>query len=221
MLRILVADDHPIVRLGLKGLLTDEFPLSVVEEARDASEVLRLVRKEEWDLVVLDVNLPGRSGLEVLGDLKRERPTMPVLMLSMYHETPLVVRALRAGASGYITKDAVATELAKAVRRIVQGGKYLTESLAEELAFTVLERAELLPHTTLSDREYAVMGMIAAGKTVSEIAEELALSVKTVSTHRGHILEKMGMRTNAELMHYAITRRLVEGFTGGRDWASE
>jgi two-component system invasion response regulator UvrY len=210
MIRILIADDHPIVRQGLKQILTEEPDVVVVGEAQNSQELLELVRKQDWDIVILDITMPGRGGIDVLKELKHERPKLPVLMLSVHPEDQYAVRALKAHASGYMTKDSAPEELVKAIRKILRGGKYISSTLAEKLAFDLETETEKPLHETLSDREHQVLLMIASGKTVSEIAEELSLSVKTIDTYRARILEKMKMKTNAELTHYAIKNKLVE-----------
>jgi DNA-binding NarL/FixJ family response regulator len=210
MTRILVADDHPVVRKGLKQILTEAPDMEVGGEASTGQEALDKVRAEGWDVVILDISMPGKSGLEVLKQLKRERPGLPVLVLSMHPEDQYAVRALRAGASGYMTKDSAPDELVRGVRKIVQGGKYVSPQLAEKLALDLGTGSQQAPHETLSDREFQVMRLIAAGKTVTEIGEELALSTKTISTYRARVLEKMRMSNNAELIHYAVRNGLVE-----------
>ena len=205
MLKILVADDHTIVREGLKQILGEVPDMIVAGEASDGPETLHKVREHHYDLVLLDIAMPGISGLDVLKHLKSERPDLPVLMLSMYPEEQYAVRTLKAGASGYLTKESASDELIAAIRKVSSGGKYVTSSLAEKLASC------LKPvHERLSDREYQVVRMIASGKTVTEIAEELSLSVKTISTNRSRALIKMGMKTNAEITYYAIKHGLVE-----------
>ena len=210
MLKILIADDHPIVRQGLKQILSEEPDMGTFGEAQNCQEVLELVRKQDWDIVVLDITMPGRGGLDVLKELKHEHPKLPVLMLSVHSEDQYAVRALKAHASGYLTKDSAPEELLNAIRKILRGGKYVSPPLAEKLAFDLETETEKPLHETLSDREYQVMLMIASGKTVSQIAVELSLSVKTIDTYRTRILEKMKMKTNAELMHYVIKNKLVE-----------
>ena len=210
MIKILIADDHAIVRRGLKQIVAGEPDMAVFGEAHDAREVLELVRKQDWDIAVLDITMPGRSGLDVLKELKVERPKLPDLVLSVHPEDQFAVRVLRAGASGYMTKESAPEELVKAIRKVVAGGKYVSASLAEQLACDLKSSSEKLCHETLSDREYQVMCRIASGKTVKEIAEELSLSGKTISTYRARILEKMKMKTSAELTHYAIQNRLVD-----------
>jgi DNA-binding NarL/FixJ family response regulator len=210
MIKILIADDHTIFREGLKHILTDYSDLIVTDEARNGQEVLEKVWNNEYDMVLLDISMPGMNGLEVLKRLKKEKPKLSVLVLSMHPEEQYAVRALKSGASGYLTKESATDELITAIRKISQGRKYITSSLAERLAFGLETDAEKPPHETLSDREYQVLLMIASGKTITQIAKELFLSVKTVSSHRSHILEKMEMKTNAELTHYVIKHNLLD-----------
>jgi len=210
MLKILIADDHPVFRRGLKQIIAETPDMVVADEATNGWEVLSKVRTSDYDVVLLDITMPGKDGLDVLTRLKSEKPRLPVLMLSMHPEEQYAVRALKLGASGYVTKESAPDELVVAIRKVSTGGKYVSSSLAERLASVVQENAEQLPHEGLSGREYRVMCMIASGKTVSEIAKELSLSVKTISTYRFRILEKMKMKNNAELTHYAINNRLVD-----------
>lgn len=210
MIRIIIADDHAAIRRGVKDILADEADMEIGAEASTAQELLDLVRKQAWDAVVLDISLPGRSGLEVLSELKQERPSLPVLVHTMHSEDQFAVRALRAGAAGYLTKDSPPAELVKALRKIVAGGKYVGQSLAEKLAVNVDANSDRAPHEALSDREFQVLRFLASGKTVSEIADELSLSVKTISTYRSRILDKMKMKNNAELMRYALQHKVVE-----------
>lgn len=209
MIKILVADDHAIVREGLKQILVETSGIIVAGEASDGNQALNQVRKGDYDLVLLDIAMPGLSGLEVLKQLKSERPDLPVLMLSMYPEEQYAVRTLRAGASGYLTKQSAPDELIAAIRKVCMGGKYVTSSLAENLAFYLEMDSDRPAHELLSDREYQVMLMIGSGKRVKEIADELSLSVKTISTNRSRALRKMGMKTNAEFTYYAIKHDLV------------
>jgi DNA-binding NarL/FixJ family response regulator len=209
MIKILIADDHPIVRSGLKEIATRERDIVVGGEARDGQELLDLVRKQHWDVVVLDISMPGRSGLDVLIQLKREYPRLPVLILSVQPEEQYAVRALKSGASGYLTKQSVPGELIKAIRRVVVGGKYISCSLAERLAFD-LDASGKPPHENLSYRELEVMRMIASGSRIKEIAQALFVSPKTVTTYRVRILKKMGMKTNADLIHYVIEHKLLD-----------
>jgi DNA-binding NarL/FixJ family response regulator len=206
----LIADDHAIVREGLKQILSESSDLVVVDEASTGQEVLEKINKNDLDLVVLDIAMPGRGGLDILKEIKTQKPRLPVLMLSMYPEEQYAVRVLKSGASGYLTKESAPGELVKAIRQISQGKKYISPTLAEKLAIDLEISPDRLPHETLSDREYQVMCMIASGKTLKEIADELSLSIKTISTYRSRILEKMHMKTNAELTHYAIKNRLVD-----------
>ena len=210
MLKVLIADDHPIVRQGFKQVLMAEGDIVVSGEAASGEEVLRLARAEDWDVVVLDISMPDGNGLDVLRALKAERPSVPVLILSMHAEDQFAVRTLKAGAAGYLSKESVPDELVKAVRKIVGGSRYISDKLAEVLAADLTGDSTKLPHELLSDREYQVMRMIAVGKAPKEIAEELSLSIKTVSTYRSRILEKLNLRTNADIIHYAIQNRLVE-----------
>ena len=197
------------MRHGLKQILADEFKRATFGEARNAHEALDLVWKENWDVVVLDVTMPGRSGLEVLREIKKSKPRIPVLVLSMHPENQFAVRVLKRGASGYMTKESAPAELVGAIKKVLAGGRYVSNSLAEKLA-TYLASDHKPPQELLSDREFQVLRLIASGKIVSEIARELSLSVKTISTYRTRILEKMGLRNNAELMHYAMQHQLVE-----------
>lgn len=210
MIRILVADDHAIVREGLKQIVADTPDMVVSGEAADGQAVFDLVSKDDWDVVLLDIGMPGRGGVDILKQLKDERPKLPVLILSMYPEEQYAVRCLKAGASGYLTKESAPDELVTAIRKVTTGGRYVSASLAEKLAFDLQIDTEKPLHELLSDREYQVMLLIASGKTVSEIADKLSLSVKTISTYRSRILEKMRIKSNLELMHYAIKHGLVE-----------
>lgn len=209
MIRVLIADDHSVVREGIKQILNAMPDMRVVDEASTGEDVLRKARGSEWDVLVLDISMPGRSGFDILLDLQSEMPQRPVLVLSMHAEDQYARRVLKAGASGYLNKESVPEELIKAIRKVVEGGKYVSPSLAEQLAFEMGSPATLTPHENLSDREFQVLRMIAAGQSVSQIAQELSLSVKTVSTYRARILEKMNMTTNADLIHYAIDNKLV------------
>ena len=209
-MRILTVDDHAIFRQGLKQILADSFSLEEVGEAACAADAMRLLRSGRWDLAILDISLPDRSGLELLKQIRNESPATPVLMLSMYAEDQYAVRAMRAGAAGYLTKESAPAELAAAVRKLTSGGRYITAGVAEKLAMALDDHTAGAPHESLSDREYQVLTLIASGRTASEIAEELVLSVKTISTYRTRILEKMGMKHNAELTHYAIKNGLIQ-----------
>jgi DNA-binding NarL/FixJ family response regulator len=210
MMRVLIADDHPILRRGLAEILMRELKGAVCGEAENAQQVLAQVQSHAWDLVILDISMPGRSGVEVLGDLKRLCPKLPVLVLSMYPEDQYGRRLLKAGASGYMNKDSAPEELIKAIRKVLAGGRYVSPTLAERLALELGESRELPLHETLSDREFEVLRMIGLGRTITQIAEVLHLSVTTVSTYRARILNKMNMTTSAELMHYALVNHLVD-----------
>jgi DNA-binding NarL/FixJ family response regulator len=209
MIEILIADDHAIVREGLKQIVAETDDMVVADEATSGHEVLEKVRNNEYDVVILDISMPGRGGVDILKQLKSQRPNLPILILSMHPEEQYAVRVLKAGAAGYLTKESAPDELITAIRRVSLGRKYVSSSLAEKLAFDLERDTEKPYHEILSDREYQVMCMIASGKRVQEIAEELCLSVKTVSTYRSRILQKMNMKNNAELMHYAIKQGLV------------
>jgi two-component system, NarL family, invasion response regulator UvrY len=210
MIRILIADDHPLFREGLRHILAGCPDFTVAGEAGNGQEVLEKVWNNEYDMVLLDIAMPGTPGLEVLKRLKNEKPKLPVLVLSMYPEEQYAVRVIKAGASGYLTKESASEELVTAIRRIAGGRKYITSSLAERLADDVEPTTEKPLHDTLSDRELEVFRMIAAGKTTTQIAEGLFLSVKTIGTYRSRILEKMKMKTNAELMHYALKHHMLD-----------
>jgi DNA-binding NarL/FixJ family response regulator len=210
MLRILIADDHPVFRRGLKQIVEEAPDLLVAGEAANGAEALQEARTDAYDVVLLDITMPVRNGVDVLSQLKHERPALPVLMLSMHPEEQYAVRALRAGASGYLTKESAPEELVAAIRKVSAGGKYVSASLAEHLVSVVQSVGEAPPHAALSNREYQIMCLIASGKTVSEAARELSLSVKTVSTYRARILEKLQLKNNAELMRYATQNQLVE-----------
>jgi two-component system invasion response regulator UvrY len=202
MIRVLITDDHPIVRKGLKQIVACEADMNITE-AGNGAEALRLIDTGAFDLVMLDLSMPGLSGLEVLNQIKTRYPQLPVLVLSAHPETEFAVRIFKAGASGYLNKHMAPEELVTAIRRVISGKKYIGPAVAEVLADSLTKDLDE-PHTSLSDREFQVMLLIAAGKTVSEIAEEVALSVKTVSTYRSRILEKMKLRNNAELMRYVV-----------------
>lgn len=208
-MKILITDDHAVVRQGLKQILLEEFTRAEFGEATNAQEAIERVWKENWDVVVLDITMPGRSGLEVLKEIKKSRPKLPVLVLSMHPEDQFAVRLLKIGASGYMTKESAPNELVGAVKKVIAGGRYVSPSLAEKMASYLAVDVQTPPHERLSDREFLVLRLIASGKTPTAIAKELALSVKTISTYRMRILEKMSMANNAELTHYAIQNQLV------------
>jgi two-component system invasion response regulator UvrY len=211
MTKILIADDHAIVRNGIRQYILREMPDALINEVDNGNSLLKEVRTQDFDLVISDVSMPGRSGLEALKQLKEEFPRLPVLILSMHAEEHYALRVLKAGASGYISKDCAPEEMVKAVKQILNGRKYITAGLAEMLADNVGADSPGALHEKLSDREFDVLKKIGAGKTVSEIAEILSLSVNTVSTYRVRILEKMKLRSNAELIHYVIENKLIDG----------
>lgn len=208
--KILIADDHAIVREGLKQIVAEETDMLVAGEASNANELFELLEKEKFDIVVLDINMPGKSGLEALKDMKVRYTDVPVLILSMFSEEQYGLRALKAGASGYLKKVSAPTELVKAIRRIVSGGKYINQFLAEKLVETFKENKKGTPHENLSDREYQIMCLIALGKSAEEIANELSISVHTVYSYRNRIFEKMDLKSNVELTQYAIQNKLIE-----------
>jgi len=209
MIRILVADDHAVVRNGLKQIVGDTPDMVVAAEASNGQEALNKALKDDYDVVLLDITMPDRSGLDILKEIKSQKPELPVLILSMHPEEQYAVRALKAGAAGYLTKESAPEELIKAMRRVSGGGKYVTSSLAEKLASILKTGAEKPLHQALSDREYQVLCMIASGKRVRQIADELLLSTKTISTYRSRVLRKMNMNNNIELTRYAIQNQLV------------
>jgi two-component system, NarL family, invasion response regulator UvrY len=198
-----------VVRQGLKLILADHFRNAIFGEARNAEEAITRAGKEKWDVMVLDLTMPGRSGLEVLQSIRRLRPKLPVLVLSMHPEDQFAVRLLKAGAAGYLTKESAGEELVGAIRKVVAGGRYISSSLAERMASYLDIDVHKAPHERLSDREFLILRMIALGKAVSQIGRELSLSVKTISTYRARILEKMDMKNNAEITRYAIERGLT------------
>jgi two-component system invasion response regulator UvrY len=208
MIRVITIDDHPVVRRGLKQIVAAEQDMQVVGEAENAREALRVIREIACDAVVLDITLPDASGLDVLSRLKSERPTLPVLIMSIHDEEPYALRVLKAGASGYLMKNSIPEELIKAIRKITSGGKYISPSIAERLASEFASPGQS-PHEKLSDREFQIMCLIASGKSLKEIGEALCISGKTVSSYRARILEKMGMSTNADLTRYALEHHLV------------
>lgn len=208
-MRALCVDDHAIFRQGVRQILLQNDRQARIGEASTAEEAMRLAREESWDVVILDLSLPDRSGLQVLVDLKREKPDLPVLVLSMHADDEYALRALRNGASGYVTKESAPEELIDAIRRVTHGGRYISPALAEKVAFAVAAPATTLkPHQTLSEREFEVLRLIAAGKSLKEIAASLGLSVKSVGTYRARLLEKMEMTTNADLIRYVIENDL-------------
>lgn len=208
-MKVLIVDDHSVVRKGLAQILKDEFADIVIEQAGDSISALPLLRKQVWDLVLLDISMPGRNGIELLKQLRAEGMKMPVLMLSMHPESQYAVRVLKAGANGFLSKDSATDELLLAVKKVLSGKKYITDAVAEQLAESFDHDPEKNPHENLSDRELQVMILIASGKTVSEVAEELSLTISTISTYRVRVLEKMNMHNNSELTRYAFENGLM------------
>ncbi len=209
MIRILIADDHIIVRRGLRQILLEGFPNAVIEEVGDAEEMIKKIMNALWDVVISDLSMPGRSGLDALQQIKQIQTKLPVLILSIHPEEQYAIRVLKAGAAGYLSKDLAPDELVNAVKRVLLGKKYITASIAEKLASVFFNDSIKLPHENLSDREFSVLKLLAAGKSVSEIAESLFLSVTTVSTYRARIMIKMGTKNNADLTLYAIENKLL------------
>ena len=209
MIRVMITDDHPVLRRGIKDILEEEADIEVVAEAGNGQELLQKIAQVSCDVVLLDINMPGRDGLDTLSEIHRHFPKLPVLMLSVYPEDQFGPRVLKSGAAGYMNKEAACDQLVRAIRKICAGGKYISPGLAEKIANDLAADNNLPPHERLSSREYQIMRMIGSGKTVGEIARELCLSEKTISTHRTRILEKMEMKTNAQLTYYAIHNDLV------------
>ena len=207
--RILIADDHAIVRKGLRQILLDEFPSATIGEVDDVETLIAEVIKSEWDILICDISMPGRSGVEALHQVKEINPRLPVLMMSMYPEDQYALRVIKAGASGYLNKYSIHEELIKAIQTVRIGRKYITPSIAEKLAVALNEDSTKMPHEYLSDREFDVLKMLAGGKSVSDIADQFSLSATTVSTYRARILEKMHMKTNADLTRYALEKKLI------------
>lgn len=210
MIRVFITDDHAIVRKGLRQIVADHPDMQIIGEGEHYADLSRSMRTHDFDVLLLDISMPGKNGLEVLKLVKQQKPQIHVLMLSMYPEDQYAVRALKAGASGYLNKNSAPEKLVEAIQTVARGKKYITAELAESLALHVAEDSTSLPHEKLSDREFQTLRMIASGKKLSEIAEELVLSPKTVSVYRARILEKMNLRNNAELTHYALKHTLVE-----------
>lgn len=210
MIRVLVADDHAIIRDGLRQILADTDDLVLAGEALNGDEVLVKVRQENWDILVLDISMPGKSGLELIKQIRNEKPKLPILVFSMHHEEQYALRALRAGASGYLTKESDTGHLLAVIRKVARGGVFLSLSMAEQMARDLMPATESLPHTLLSQREYQVFRLIVAGEAISGIAEQLSLSVKTVSTHKTRIMQKMNMTNQTELIRYAIRHNLLD-----------
>ncbi len=210
MIRIVVADDHTIVREGLKQVLSAASDLSIVGEAQNGHEVLQRVRELEFDVLLLDMSMPGKSGIELIKQVRAEKPKLRVLVLSMHQEQQYAVRAIKAGASGYLTKESASAQLVSAIRKVAGGGAFITEAVAEQLALGAMPQADGPPHSALSDREFQVFRLLVSGKAVSNIADELNLSVKTVSTHKARIMQKMNMSNPTELIRYALQHRLID-----------
>jgi two-component system, NarL family, invasion response regulator UvrY len=208
-MRILIADDHAILRKGLKEILLEEYPSAYIEEVGDADTLFKKTLNSEWDVIITDLSMPGRSGLEALREIKQYSPKIPVLVLSIYPEDQYATRVLKAGASGYINKDTAPTELVKAVQRVLQGRKYITTSIAEKLANNLSMDTDKAAHELLTDREFDVMKLLASGKPVLEIAKILSLSPTTISTYRARILEKMNLKNNSDLTRYALNNGLI------------
>ncbi len=209
MIRILIADDHSVVRQGLERILIKEFPSAFIEQVPDGERMIKRVMESEWDLVISDLSMPGRSGLEALRQIKEHLPRLPILILSVHPEEHYAIRVLKAGASGYLSKNMAPEELINAVHRVLLGRKYITPSVAEKLAEQINTDVEQLPHAQLSDREFEVLKLVASGKSLTEIADELSISATTVSTYRARIMTKMNMKTNADLTRYAIANNLL------------
>ena len=209
MRRFLIADDHAIVRMGLKHILLQAFPSTVIEEVTNTNDLLEKVTREEWDLVISDISMPDRSSLEVLHQIRLDHPKLPILIVSIHSEDQYAIRVLRAGASGYLSKESAATELARAVDQLLLGKKYITTSIAEKMANMLDTDMVKLPHENLSDREFQVCKLLAAGQSVSEIAKSIFLSVSTVSTYRSRVMSKLNVRTNSDLILYAIENKLL------------
>ena len=208
-MRILIADDHAIVRRGLKEILLEEYPLAEIGEAADAEEVIKKAVLEKWDIIISDLNMPGRSGLDALKQIKQSVPKIPVLIMSMYPEDQYAIRVLKAGASGYLNKNSIHEELMKAIETVKAGKRFITPAIAEKLVDSLHQQKDEFPHQSLSDREFDVLKLLASGNTISEIAEQLSISPNTVSTYRSRILEKMQMHSNSELIRYAVEKNLI------------
>ncbi|HSU28902.1 MAG TPA: response regulator transcription factor [Chitinophagaceae bacterium] len=209
MLRILIADDHPIVRRGLKQLLLQAHPSAIIEEVGEAESLVKKALQADWDVIVCDMNMPGRSGLEALEQIKQSKPALPVLIMSMYPEDQYALRALKSGASGYLRKETVDDELVGAIQTVLQGRKYITPSIAEKLADAYKADDSKLPHEHLSNREFEIFKLIAAGKSITDIGDQLSLSVSTVGTYRSRLMVKLNVQSNAELTRYALENKLI------------
>jgi DNA-binding NarL/FixJ family response regulator len=210
MIKILIADDHAIMRGGIKLIVAQEIDMKVFGEAGSSNELFELLEKDSWDILILDINMPGKSGLDALKEIKSNYPKIPILILSMYSEEQYGIRSIKAGASGYLKKASAPEELVKAIRMIVQGGKYISSSLAEKMADILAQDYQKIPHENLSDREYQIMLKIASGKTAESIADELSISIHTVYSYRNRILEKLGVKSNVEITQYVLSNNLNE-----------
>ncbi len=210
MIRVLIADDHPVVREGLKQIISKAPDIIIGGEALNGQEVLDKVNSEKWDAVILDLNMPGKDGFDVLREIRREKQKLPILILSIFSEAQMGVRVLRAGASGFLNKESAPKELIHAIRKIHTGGKYISQKLAEKLAYEIEINTDEEPHKRLSNREFQVLCLIASGKTINEIADQFSLSDKTIRTYRERLLEKMNLKNDVELTHYAIQNKLIE-----------
>lgn len=210
MIKLLIVEDHAIVRDGLKQIFADTADIEVQGEAANGQEALQQVRQEDWDIVLLDMSIPGKSGIELIKQLRLEKPRLRILVLTMHEEQQYVARAFKAGVSGYLTKDSASAQLVSAVRKIAGGGTYISPQLAENMALFLVADITTLPHTLLSDREYQIFELLVSGKSLTDIAEQLCISIKTVSTHKSRLLEKMQMTTQTELIRYALEHRLLE-----------
>jgi two-component system, NarL family, invasion response regulator UvrY len=209
MIKILIADDHSVVRRGIKQILSEEPDIEVAGEASNSEEIFDMLYKDKWDVLILDITMPGKSGLDSLIEIKQRKPGLNILILSMHPEEEIAIRALKTGASGYLNKDSVPGELITAIRKVAAGGKYISSNLAESILLSLQKDNEKPPHEELSEREFQVLCLLASGHSLSKIAEELSLSVKTISTYRSRILDKMDLKTNVDLTHYAIKNKLV------------
>ncbi len=210
MIKVLIADDHPVIRAGIKAIIEGESGIQVLGEAASGTEVIQLISQENYDIILMDISMPGRSGLETLKQLKSINPALQVLMLSRHSEEQYAIRSLKAGAAGYLTKNSAPEELVAAIRKISDGGRYVSAGLAEKLALDLERKTNGHLHDNLSDREFEVMCLIASGKSVTEISQELSLSVNTISTYRARIMEKMGFNINTELTRYALDNKLID-----------
>lgn len=209
MIKVFIADDHAVVRRGIIQILSEEPDIEVVGEAANADEIMAQLYDKDWDILVLDITMPGKNGLDAMLEIKQRKPEIKILILTMYPEEEIAIRALKTGALGYLTKDSVPGELIKAIRKVQLGNRYISSGIAESIALSFEKNKANLPHEILSDREFQILCLIASGNTLHQIAENLSISVKTVSTYRSRILEKMNMKSNVELAHYAIKHRLV------------